>query len=432
VATLLLSGRLMNALKRATITGSPGLHASFGAAFMVDEDPGTLCRLSAYAATSWWLADLNIIVNPTLDTDSTGWTFSQAGTGVASRTTAAAEVDGGTGGAISLVGGNSQAVAIQDIEVPAGAWWRTQFRDAGNGSNAAGALRIFNMNTGKYLTSGGAWQSGAIAAITGQNGPYAAAGVYQGINFQVESYEACRSDTVILRHIFRSSVNQVWFVDNITSFPGVDFCGVFGHTIQPFWTPTLRSSTDAFATVDTLQATLAPLLEHPSIYAYLGTMQYARHWRVPQLVFGGTAPSGTWSPTAPGVGDVVLGQAKVLTLYPIAPQSTPWQVTHRMPQVRHDTPGGGSFVSNLGSEPIRGLKLPFEAVADTEDKELLLGAWKRSGHGETPLVVVPENSEAMVLYGRAPGARDARRVWFSPSPRHQQELAIEELGFGIR
>lgn len=156
---------------------------------------------------------------------------------------------------------------------------------------ATAVLRLWNVHTGRYLQPDGAsW--GALATRGQQT---AASWGYGGVTFTVEGYDVTRRGVVDLwLELLDFGVGSAW-ADDLSVIPAVNFTSVHGHNLDALVTPELRSSTDVFADVDTLEHTLAA--RPGAFYQRLGET-FRRYWRL-KLVGG---PNYTGGDLARGVG----------------------------------------------------------------------------------------------------------------------------------
>lgn len=417
---LVLSGSALNALASGALACSPAIKAGFVLTDIHDGRPGTVYMPTSYNDTTTITADLNKTTNPTIDTDTTGWTSAVSGTAAATRTTTAGEFVGV--GALKCVGGTGVATWYQDITVRAGSRYQLDLQMRGDGASGNGVVRIFNLTTGNWLAAGGgSWASAAADAITG---PTAAAFEQKTVPFQVESYQACRSDTVTIRVHLRAQASETAMFDDVLLYPGIDFASVHGHSIDPRWTVTLRSSIDNFSASDTAEATLTTA--QPAFYSLLSAPVYRRYWRL-RLSWGGTSPTGTFSPAVPMIGEWVLGLATAPTVEFLGPRLQAHGLREAMPQIRNESSVGVVGVTNLLRRPVPTLTLPFKAFTASRWLELRTDLWERSGCGLYPVVLVPETGEGTVIYGLLRSVSEPQRVGGVTAPWYNGTIEIAGL-----
>lgn len=229
-------------------------------------------------------------------------------------------------------------------------------------------ISIRNLLTGKYLTSGGAWQAGSTNCLT-------AAGT---LAYQVESFTACQSPTAILRIVMSGGTT-------VADWPRWNAVMIFGHNLDPGLTVEMRSSTDNFSSVNALEVTGA--ITQPSFYMLKASPITSRYGRV---LFTGTNQAIPW-------------YAEVAPMYLETPtlqtSADGYELAFEEAQVRNDGPWGTSYVYNMAPWPRRTIALHFRmgTVSEAEIRQEIV---LRCRGGAYPLVVVPNSAEPAILLTR--------------------------------
>jgi hypothetical protein len=393
-----LAGQYLNAVARGVVTVSDA-DALFPQTNLYDGLPGQQFKFGTNGADRAVTVDLNIVANPGFETSTlASWTSSSTGTG-----TTAEELAIFHAGAKALkMGGGAAGVGsrYQDLIVRSGE--RRQLDCWLRGDAAVSArVRVQNLQTGKYLTSAGAWD----AAAQDVGSQLAAAWAQVTRSYTVESYDTCQALTVTLRITLLCNQNGFGYADDVTDYPTLNFCGIFGHNVAPVVAPQFRSSTDNFGAVDTLEATLTPY--QPTCFAYLSTPFTRRYAR---LKLSGT------NVATPYLGELVLGYAEDA----VTARAVEYDEALRLAQLRTIE---RSYV--LRSKTSRQWQLPFRrhgTAATSERKEI----FDRTAGGSIPLVLIPTNAGTDVAYGRIGDELKSRWlegvVW-------EDSVVFEELPF---
>lgn len=387
-----LAGEKLNLLERAVTAPSmtPAAAASFPATALYDQRPSQIAKFGSAAADCRVDIDTNLVTNGGFETSTlSGWTDSDTGNGASTETTTAGEfVSGAKALKLDTVDVAGVAERYQDIVVRAGErlTFRAQMRKTAAGT-AAVVGRIKNLSTGKWLTSAGAWDASTSDALTTTSTTFG----LQSRAFTVESWTILQASTVTLRIYFRKAsagaAAEVGLVDDVELIPDVNFCSIHGHNIDPLIAVQLRSSTDNFSGVDTLEATLS--MKQPSFFGVLSTPGTARrYWR---LKLSGT------NTAAPYIGELVLGYAEEITKR----MRQGWTIKWRKAQSRTRTRAGEQFVTALGGgHPHRIAQWQFRHASEATMLELRDQILRRTLQGEHAAVIVPVDTEDVVMFGR--------------------------------
>lgn len=407
---LYLAGEQANVLGTALAVTSTSADALFPLADLYAGRPSRMFRFDANAADLIITANTTRIINGGFEIGALdGWTEVITGTGSTSKELVIFQA-----GAASLecdAGAAGTAERYQDIAVRAGERMEFNAYLYGGGiapGNPAARVRMENLHTGNYLDSAGDW--GAADDVATQA---AAAWAQTQLAFQVESLSDCGGQPLVTLRLHMQSdaaaAGGVYF-DEVKLYSAVNFASIHGHNLAPAVVPELRSSTDAFGGVDTLEATFT--IGRPSFYAYLATAVYRDGW---QLKLSGT------NHAVPYQGEMWLGYAESIAEAPRHGLT----FEHEYLQVRQDTAARETYVHGLSEDAPRRLKLSFRQRSDARWEELRDKLWRRSHGGAAPLVIVPDSDRADVLHGRPVARLDVTRGVVT----HDDSLTIVEDGF---
>jgi len=334
---------------------------------------------NAAAVDDYIKKDVNAITNPDFETSPlTGWTARSLGTGTAAETAVAGEFHGGAL-ALKLTGSDSSnyGAESQDFSVMPGEFWKV---DLWARVVAAGNAKfvVQNLQTGKYLTTGGVWQAAFTHCILETGTSYA----NKTLTFQIEDFDACQVASMTLRVMPYCDSGTACF-DDILLLPGINFASVHGHNLGPI-APLFQWSDDDSSY--TTAVTGAP--KRPTFYQYnaSGTLLYHRYWR--QLLQGTNL-------TPAYIGEWCLLQASALVNAQLWGYSTKWGYS----QVRHDSMGGDKFRFLMASDPARSITLSFQPYGSNqvEYKELRDVLFRLHQGGTYACVLVPLDTEPDVL-----------------------------------
>ena len=190
-----------------------------------------------------------------------------------------------------------------------------------------------------------------------------------------------KSDFLWKMFRFNSAAADMTLTADLGSSKAVDFSSVHFHNIDSGITSLVLQSDDnsGFSSATT-RATFT--LEDPAFYKAF-TSASERYWR---LKFNGTNTGG-----AVYIGKWSLGARSELT----RAQKPIWTVSQKMEQLV----GPSNIRVNRSLFAARTLKLPFlhYTLAQKEEIQSLIEA---AEWGQAPIVVAPDSSDAIVLYGR--------------------------------
>lgn len=379
------TGRYANILERASLSSSGAANSLYPLARLVDLQPDKDARANAAGADDTITGDVNLTTNPGLGSWSggapAGWTV----IGTVVETTTAGEFRTTPAAKIT---GNSSALQ-QDVTVRAGQKLTLEAFARISAANAVGSVVIQNRHTGKYLTSGGAWQAGSTSCGSTTSTSF----TNIGLPFQVEDYGACGDKnevTLRIQLVASGDAAQFAFFDDILLLPGFDFMAVFGHNLDPLITPQFRTSTDNFSASDENQTTGSGSFQPYAFYLGLSSVVYRRYLRLKMV---GTNVTGPWS-----IGEWFAGQM----VTPVQQyESIDWTPYRQWNRQQSRNPVGKRFGHRRTLYPIQGLSLSyhFDTQAQLDDA---FDIWDRAQGGTWPVVIVPDIDRPEVIHGFLP------------------------------
>lgn len=319
--------------------------------------------------------------SPALD----GWTEASVGaSNVTARTTTAGEFNAGAAGmkmTIATTGASNLAGRYTDEPVRAGETVYLTGALRGDGTVTA-RIQVRNLDTGKYLTSGGAWQAAATDWYTRSTATYATQGPSAVVieSLPTGQYELASMTLRILCYVDGSATGD-GFVDDVYLWPASDFISIHGHNLTPRVAVQIRRSTDNFAGSDTQEG--ADITAFPqAFFLAFGAVRSERYIRVKVV---GTPK------TALVFGQMVLGQKLSLAKGFAYPEL----IDREEIQVRV---GSRSYLER--DRITRGYTLAFNWDTAAQFTEMVSLVWGGSRGGHHPIVLVPDPAESHVIYGR--------------------------------
>jgi hypothetical protein len=335
---------------------------------------------------------------------------------------------GGAGWSLELIG-HAAAHTIQQVTVKAGHPYRLEGWAYCVAGATAAKISVYNPDTGHWLNSAGQWVpaiayllSNAAAAWVGIDG---AEGAGAGKEFVVEDFLTCLGHTTTLWI-------ELWGIDDLYLYPGVDFLGIFGgHNIPPLAALEWRYEASVGLGAGTVgSAGFMTKAQHQFFKLSDRTIYSAGH------LLDFTVPAGRQI----YIGDVVIG--KTLEIFGGRAPSSPFPITfEEKGQVRLETAGGTRWIRNRGPYPPRqvSMRLEFQSAAeylDTHEKLFLA-----SGGGAYPAVVLPAPvptvgadaaEPTLAIYGDITGQVSIGRDHQGSDFRSAEYVVAEGSGFEIR
>lgn len=370
-------------------------------------------KASAIAADRLVSVDLNMNAYHALESWTgavpAGWTKTVTGTGTAVETTTAGERRSGSA---AKIGGGASGTGKLSIDIVVRAGEYLELRGWMRGDATVAALaRVYNPATGHYLQTDGTWLTAAADIASEIPATYAE----KSKQFRVETYSVIRQHLTTVRLELVVTGNGFGYFDDWYLYPGVDFCGIFGHNLDPVITPEFRGSTDNFSGSDVLLATLT--MARPSFYGMLVARAYYRYVRFKMV---GTNYSG-----ANSIGELVIDQTTTMSRGARHPGVHAWDIKYEDPQIRNSTRSGQVWAYEEVDQVPRLLRLPFFNVTAEESDEYRQEILERSRFGLHNIVVIPADDEATVILGRLDPSWDVQRVFLDP-PRHTHDIYVRE------
>lgn len=393
---LVLVGPHYNHLARCATapTLSTAAHALFPASNLFDRKTEQECRFAAAGADDFVNIDKNMMPNGNMEGNSGGELLSW----VDASTSGGNVTYNATGGVSSgpgmqlAAGASGIATAYQDIDCAPGERLNVVARLKSNGTDAL-KVRVQNRRTGKFLTSGAAWQTASADVFT----ETAATFQDKSLSFVVESLAACRWQASVPLRFFvvADTASLTGFADDFYVWPSTSAVTIHGHDLEPTLAVEILRSATPFGsgTSEALPTVYRPTFAHVTAD---GVIRDERFWRVR---FNGTPF------TAQYLGELVLGQYKQLQ----SAMSIGWTEDRLRDQVRVGLGLGAEQVRLLSDDERRTLSAEYrdDTVAAWEefDQEVM----KRSAYGAHPWVMIPDDKRLdFVLHCRLPKAYGTR------------------------
>lgn len=156
------------------------------------------------------------------------------------------------------------------------------------------------------------------------------------------------------------------------------------------YSPELRSSTDGFVGSDTLEKQLT--IARPAFHGILSAAVFRRWWKlrcaVDSVLKNGGAPVT--------IGELWLGYFETAARN----QEYGWALSPAFQQVRTTAFGGQEAVYAMGQHDRRKLSLAFKPTSRAQFLELRDRLFRATRGGADPFVIIPADSEDVVIHGR--------------------------------
>jgi hypothetical protein len=262
-------------------------------------------------------------------------------------------------------------------------------------SSGSTSTRLQNLSTGNYLTTSGTWQSGSTSCLTSSGSR----------TYTVEDVDDCQSSVVNMEVTVVSG-------GNVTDWPRWNAAAVIGHNIDPALTVELRSSDDNFSADDNLQDTAT--VAQPSFWMGASATVGDRYAR---LELTGT------NQTIPWYGEFIVCYLQSATSNPLYG----YEIQYVEDQIRHQGEMGSVYVFNLSPQARRVAKFSFEPTVAAE-AEMRQEIVYRSRGGAYPVLLIPDDTDPLVLYGRLDKSWAATRnflaVWSTDLVVSEEPVAV--------
>ena len=408
----ILTGRKFNLLERGIVTASSE-HAQLGRTRLYDGRPSRAYRASDLAAVQALGVDGSLITDGTTNFGGfetwvgsvpVGWT---AGTGTVVQQNSPVYT-----GSWSVELPLNQFTSIyRDVVVKSGESINIESAIYG-ASPFVDCFFVYNPLTHNYLQANSTWSSAAL----GYRQPSGEFWTHTVAAVTVESYAACQSDLVSLRITVGKFANSpAVFVDHVHIWPRVNFASIHGHNLDPGVGVELRSSDDAFAAVDTLEATF--VIVAPSFYALMAAGNPdRRYWRI--KIVG--ANSAFFE-----IGEAVIGYAQT----PLQQYENPLEASSRWDRQVSVTPGGERHVHKRSKWRIRNRVFNYTYYTQAGYDEGMELFHLRPEGDTYPVVIVPDHDKPTVIHGRLESTFDSSRVWTAVPTFNDVAVVLSESPF---
>lgn len=423
-----IAGELLNFLELArTITPSPALDANFPASRLYDGYADAVALFGSNAAGPSLTVDLAIkdrngVDNGNLDAWSgglpTGWEIDFSGTGSVAETTTAGEIRSGSAAKMRRTSGSYYGLT-KFYRVRAGQRFNISLwcRIAGAGSFKAW---LYNPVTKKFLTSGGAWTpTPSYFTTEAASTSY----VEKTLSFVVESMATCQAPTTLLQlgvmDQGTGGGSDFAFVDDVFLWPTWNAIVVAGHNIEPGMAPEMRASTDNFSASNVLEASM--VVRQPSFWALAAseiTKRYAR------LVLSGTQSSLAG---AAYIGEFAVTYLEA-ALRGISGTRDGYSLRFFADNIVSAARWGRVNAARITTQRRRSLLLPFRPNSDASWLEQRDEITARCHGALWPLILVPLDSEDVVLHARLDESWQAQRLH---SDVYDTDLVVSDNPFPI-
>jgi hypothetical protein len=405
-----VAGELLNFLEQARlITPSPALDANFPVARLYDGYADAVAAFATNTASPLYTVDLALLDKDLVDNGNldswpggvpTGWAVTTSGGGAVTEATAG-EARSGSAAKVKKNGGAASIKKTYKVRTSQRILFDLYLRNAAAGQAQA---QIYNPLTKKYLTGAMAWQSGQAYFATASTTSY----VQKTNSFTVEDWRA-HGDAPItylelsIHDTGAGGGSDYALVDDVFLSPHWNALVLAGHNIEAGMAPQMRSSNDNFAANNVLEA--SPAVRQPSMFAFASTA-IAKRWARLQL-------TGTQSSIS---GAAWLGELAITYLETALRGFNDGSDLRYLPDNTVNAgPGGKVIASQTARQRRRVLRVTVEpgtvGANDAEIREQRDEITGRSHGALWPLIVVPHNSEDIVLHGRLDDSWAAKRVF---------------------
>jgi hypothetical protein len=334
---------------------------------------------------------------------TTGWGLQGAPT-ITRNTT---EVQSGTG-ALQIGGVGGGDVVTFDCLCSPGDF--LQITVAGRkktaGSGNAAQVQVQNIVTGLWLSSGGAWIAGTTL-FSNSTAAYSSV----TLSFQVESFDACQTEDVILRVYLWSGGGTLGthdaVYDNFQIVPGVDIVSVHGsgytytlggvrlsQSLGQGTAVNVRTSPD-----DVTYTAFQNMTPKPTSFYKTFTRTYSFFWAL--VLNNAQLVPYSWGNIFPYLGEVFFGQT--VTLQNGVDNGIKMKTID--PQLSSRTALGEARSVLLSSAPHRQVDLTFKWPGRAAFIESRDNIFRMNRNGAYPLMIVVDDTDPdMAIFGCPPGS----------------------------
>ena len=388
---------------------------------LVDREPGSIFRFAS--------AGLNDRIDIDLSRDFNGgfegefdsgvpekWTNASNGTGALEEETAEVHTGDSTK-ALRLNGGGSGNEAVAKVQIKVLSGWAMTLQGylRGDGTDAA-TMRVKILETGQYLQWDGTLSSSAVGFARWAGTTY----VKKSASFTVPAFSATQRHFVTIGIEIRNDGSGLAYADDIALWPHWDFVSLHHHNLGANIAPTVSSdnSSDFSSATTRIDSSTTGLktfdVRRGKFWGRVSALVTARYLR---MQYTGTS----YEPIENG--ELVVTQIRTLQRKP------QWGFPTRLdrPQVEAPDRLGRGRVLNLTEQESERITFQFLAISEAERDEMKNELVFRSGQGRDPVIVVPVDTKADVIYGRI-----GRTFEFTTEPLFGYGLEVLEETFPVR
>ena len=361
---------------------------------LVDREPGSIFRFASAGANDRIDIDLSRDFNGGFEGAFDNgvpekWTDASNGTGALEEETAEVHTGGSTK-ALRLNGGGSGNEAVAKVQIKVLSGWAMTLQGylRGDGTDAA-TMRAKILETGQYLQSDGTLSSSEVDFGSESGSAY----VEQNASFTVPGFSSTQRHSVTLEIELRNDGDGLAYADDIALWPHWNFVSLHHHNLGANIAPTVSSdaAADFSGATTRINSSTTGLktfdVRRGKFWGRVSALVTARHLR---MQYAGT----NFEPIENG--ELVVTQIRTLQRKP------QWGFPTRLdrPQVEAPDRLGRGRVLNLTGQESERVAFQFSVSSKAERDEMKNELVVRSGQGRDPVIVVPDDTEADVIYGR--------------------------------
>ena len=263
VDVFVLAGMDSNILGRSNNVASASQTPSstFPLSRLFDERPSQRFIFPAVGEDDWIEVECQEVPNGGLDSWGgtpnvpASWTVIETGSGTVTEETVTVV----SGSALNLTSGGAapanNAQAYVAFEVLSGGRYELRASIETSGTDPA-PLEVFNPDTGKFLTSSGAWSRHRQNVFEESSTTY----VNNTLQFQVEDYDTVRRHSTTLRiraHQDNATASRTYLYDNVFLVPVFTFSSIHSHNIEEIIVPRVSYSDSTMGATVPIDASAA-------------------------------------------------------------------------------------------------------------------------------------------------------------------------------
>jgi len=414
------TGALMNLLERATVELDSGTaDAAFPLSNLWDGRPNRPLRFASPLSTAnVFLIDLNALAGGDFETfPFSGWTVDPgAGNGTVTQTTTGGEFHAGLAAA-KLAGGSFGVAFYKDITVRAGEARKLTVWLKGGGVGQPAQIDVQDKKTGRFLTSGGAWQATYTTTFSQTSSTYAE----NTVTYTTESLFKVGEGTTTLRIRAVCDAGDTVFVDDFYDWPAVDVLSLHGLKIQDRDIVEWKTSSDGITYGDSQTAgnhdTGYLDDQKPNVYLKRASRNYLRYHLV-QL-----DPSSVEPYESREVGEMVMAQLETLARNP----DWGFEVRVLFEDATNETNDGSQQTYNRSRWPRRIMAVDTNFISDAQMRQARDELFGRARGRQYPILMIPDSTANLVMLVHTDDSWSVRRKFTSFYGENSQTYA--ELPF---